>query len=319
MALATPLSATADPPKPAKRHFLTLPRELRDVIWNDLIPRRDIEITHLNTKGHHRRSPTPPGSILTLILTCRQIHDEVLDTLYSKTTFKFKELHDLLWLNPPTQFNTELIRSIRLIVAVKSHSNDDFFRGWANDILEHVSGYFTGLWKLDINLVFEKDVALTFGEEDWFGHGSGRKVGLKNVFLPIKNIESLSVVNVKASLAGKDSPDRVAGPSFALPNGNHLTVTYTPMGTEFESEGKEEQKAKARFSEFKGWVEKDLRRMLEPPKRNYPRLLAKGKAALPVSTGEGVDVRMYGVGEYEMGHGFEDYMEAYLKELALKC
>lgn len=296
----------------------------RDVIWNSLIPRRDIEITHLNTKGHHRRSPTPPGSILVLILTCRQIHDEVLDTLYSKTTFKFKELHDLLWLNPPTQFNTELIRSIRLVVPIKSHSNDDFFRGWAHEILADVVGYFTGLWKLEIHLVFEEDVAMTFGEEDWYGHGSGRRLGLKNVFLPIKSIESLSVVNVKASLAGNERAERMASVqplNSWMQLGNHVSVTYTTVGINEESDGEDkgETEVKTKFGAFKGWVEKDLRKMLEPPKRNYPRLLTKGKRALPDSTGDGVDARMDGAGEYEKGHGFDDYMEAYLKGLALKC
>jgi hypothetical protein len=275
-------------------NFLTLPRELRDQIWNSLIPRREVTITHLNTKGPLRKTPAPPGPILKLLLTCSQIRDEVLDTLYSKTTFRFNDFQDLLWLQPPTQFATEFIRSIKLYVHVKEHSNDDFFRDWAKDVLRTSAATFTGLWKLELVLLFDIYVCATFAEEDWHGHGSGRKVGFKNVFLPIKEIQSLSAVKCEVLM------DEGCYRNFSDAETFH---------------GLSPNAAKNRYGSFKEWVEKDLAEMLQPPKRNFPRLLGKGKKRKVVS-GEGeMDVD----GAEENGHGFQDYLENYLKKLALRC
>src|SRR6266536_1788960 len=257
---------------PPKHHFLTLPRELRDEIWNDLIPRREIQITHLNTKGPQRKSPSPPGPILNLILTCRQMHDEILDTLYSKTVFRFNSIQDLLWLNPPTQFNVEFIRSIKLFVNVKTHSNDKFFRDWTKDTLQNAARYFTGLWKLQIVLLFEPSVCYDFGEEDWHGHGSGRKVGFKNVFLPIKDIQTLSVVNVRVALEDhflrtpKEDDDVDA------------TAAVHPMVL-----------ADEKLQGFGPWVEKDLMEMLVPPKENFPVMTVKKKQTSSESDAMEVD------------------------------
>ncbi|KAI2890865.1 hypothetical protein CBS63078_9905 [Aspergillus niger] len=171
-ALKEPITPTPTPPPPPKPNlFLTLPSELRVLIYNHLLishhqqpPRgRTLSLSLSVADNIANKNKTPPSTLKKIHLytpyqhyhlhpsilhTCKQIHAEAFPILYTHNIFSITHpaqlLHHITNIGP---VNTSLLRSLHIFVPWECSSSDIW--SWVvllNDLSEHA----TGLRQLEI-------------------------------------------------------------------------------------------------------------------------------------------------------------------------
>ncbi|GLA95487.1 hypothetical protein AtubIFM57143_002499 [Aspergillus tubingensis] len=163
-----PVAVPAPPPPPKPNLFLTLPPELRLLIYTHLLTnqhhhRRTLSAAnniannrpqlstqnqiHLYTHHHNNKNKTN-NLHPSILLTCKQIHAEALPILYTHNTFSTThptQLHHHLTSIGP--LNTSLLRSLHIFVPWSNSSSTI----WSWIVLLHnLSEHATGLRYLEI-------------------------------------------------------------------------------------------------------------------------------------------------------------------------
>lgn len=170
------------------RPFLSLPYDIRLIIYKfALIKRTGPPFPETQIHLHHRKDPESGTLCPSLLLTCRTIHAEANEILYSANVFTVVYPRIVLkWLERIGPENVKLVKKARVLVEVQTGPREIWYQGWY-ELFRVLACSASGLRDLEVYWA-----AVGVGKR-WMSHLAGADVEFVRELGEIKGLSRMRI------------------------------------------------------------------------------------------------------------------------------